>query len=426
VEKSSPELVGISSSRLNRINKLITSYLDANKIPGAISLVARRNKLVHCECYGKMDIDTNKHMQLDTIFRMYSMTKPVTTVAMMMLYEQGYFQLDTPVSAFIPGFKDLEVFKSGTVENYTTVKPQRKMIIADLLSHTSGLTYDFMNTSPVDALYRVAGIQGSHAEGTLQDLVDKLARMPLLFSPGTRWNYSLSSEVVAYLVQTISGIRFDEFVKKYIAQPLEMVDTDFYVPQEKHDRFAANYTHIDLVPANQKAHFSHYLSAGTGADGAPPLILIDNPKTGRFSSPRTFYSGGGGLVATAQDYLNFLQMLLNKGNFKGHQLLSPKTVDLMTTNHLPGDLESLSMPGFSETSLAGIGFGLGFAVMLDPAKAQILGTPGEYNWGGGANTMFLVDPKEELIAMFLTQLLPSTAYAIRREFRVAVYQAIVA
>lgn len=425
MDRVNPELVGISSSRLNCINRLIAAYVDTSKISGAISLVARRNKLVHFECYGNMDIAANKPMRHDTIFRMYSMTKPVTAVAMMMLYEQGHFQLDTPVSVFIPGFKDLEVFESGTVESYKTVKPQREMRIADLLSHTSGLTYDFMNTSPVDALYRASGIQGSHADGTLQDLVDKLSRMPLLFSPGTRWNYSLSSDVVAYLVQTISGIRFDEFVKKYIAQPLEMTDADFYVPQEKHDRFAANYTHIDLVPANQKMHFSQYMSAGRDADLKQPLILIDNPRSGRFSSPRTFHSGGGGLVCTAQDYLNFLQMLLNRGNFKGEQLLSPKTVDLMTANHLPGDLESLNMPGFSETSLAGIGFGLGFGVMLDSVKANILGTSGEYHWGGGANTMFFVDPEEELIAMFLTQLLPSTAYNIRREFRVAVYQAIV-
>ena len=413
MEKNNPEAVGISSSRLNQVNRLVESYINSSKIPGAITLIARRNKVVHFECYGKMDIEANKPMQEDTIFRIYSMTKPVTTVAMMMLYEQGYFQLDTPVSAFIPQFKDLEVFKSGTVENYSTVKPQREMIIADLLSHTSGLSYNFMNTSPVDAMYRAVGIQGSSTPGTLQQLIDKLSRIPLLFSPGSQWCYSLSTEVVGYLVQIISGMRLDEFVKKYIALPLEMTDTNFYVPQEKHDRFAALYTHADLVP--------------TSNDVQPkqPLILIDSPQTGRYSAPRTFLSGGGGLVSTASDYYNFLTMLLNKGNFKGNQLLSPKTVDLMTTNHLPGDIASLCVPGTDKASLAGMGFGLGFAIMLDPTKAHMLGSPGEYNWWGLANTSFFVDPKEELIAMFLTQLHPSTVYNIRKEFRVAVYQAIV-
>jgi CubicO group peptidase (beta-lactamase class C family) len=425
MKKAQPESIGLSSIRLNHINELISSYIESNKIAGAITLVARHNEVAHFECHGKMDLEANKLMREDTIFRMYSMTKSVTSVAMMMLYEQGYFQLDTPVSEFIPEFKNLEVFDSGTVDHFKTVKPERQMTIVDLLCHTSGLTYDFMNASPVDAMYRAAGIQGSHADGTLQDLIIKLAKMPLLFSPGTRWNYSLSSEVVAYLVQTISGERFDKFVKKNIAKPLGMEDTDFYVPKDKQDRFSANYTHIDLIPIDQKKQFSQYVTTKFDSNKEKKLILIDDPKSGRFSSPRTFYSGGGGLVSTASDYLKFAQMLLNKGHFNKKQILSPKTVKLMTTNHLPTDLANLSIPGFSETSQAGIGFGLGFAIMLDPSKANVLGTPGEFGWGGGANTMFFVDPKEELIGILLMQLLPSTAYEIRREFRVAVYQSLI-
>ncbi len=364
-------------------------------------------------------------MRADTLFRIYSMTKPLTSVAMMLLYEQGYFQLDTPVSEFIPEFKNLEVFDGGTIEDFKTIKPKRQMTIVDLLTHTSGLTYDFMNTSPVDALYRKAGIQGSHAEGTLQDLVNKLTKMPLLFSPGTKWNYSLSSEVIAYLIEIISGKKFDEFIKKNITEPLAMFDTDFYVPKNKLDRFSANYTHIDLIPSDQRKQFSHYMTTKSNFEEGKKLILIDDPKLGRFSSPRTFHSGGGGLVSTAMDYLKFSQMLLNKGYFNSEQIISPKTLELMTTNHLPTDLANFSVPGFSETSLSGIGFGLGFAVMLDPAKANILGTPGEFGWGGGANTLFFVDPKEKLISILLMQLLPSTAYQIRREFRVAVYQSLI-
>lgn len=420
-----PESVGLSTDRLNHINELITSYIESSKIAGAITLVSRRNKVAHFQCYGKMNLETNKLMREDTIFRIYSMTKPITSVAMMMLYEQGYFQLDTPVSEFIPEFKYLEVFKSGTADNYKTEKPEREMNIADLLSHTSGLTMDVMNASPVDAMYRSAGIQGSHSNGTLEDLVMKLSKMPLLFSPGTRWNYSLSTEVVAYLVQIISKCRFDEFVKSNITNPLGMVDTDFFVPKEKQDRFSANYTHIDLIPADQKKHFSQYMTADAVISPERKLVLIDDPVSGRFSSPRTFHSGGGGLVSTAADYLKFTQMLINNGEYNDKQILSPKTISLMTANHLPTDLENYSLPGFSETSQAGIGFGLGFAIMLDPAKANILGTPGEYNWGGGASTTFFVDPKEEMIAILLTQLLPSTAYPIRREFKIAVYQAIV-
>lgn len=425
MQKAKPEQVGLLQDQLERIKQLIASYIDARKIPGAITLVARKNKLAHFECAGKMVVEENKLMQAETIFRLYSMTKPITSVAMMMLYEQGHFTLDTPVSDFIPEFKNLEVFATGTRDDYKTTKPTREMNIRDLLSHTSGLTYDFMHTSPVDAMYRAADIQGSHADGTLQELVTKLSKMPLLFSPGTRWNYSLSTEVIAYLVQLISGMRFDEFVKMNIAEPLEMSDTDFYVPKEKQDRFAANYTHIDLIPEDQKKQFSQYMTTKTAIDKTQKLILIDNPKSGRFSSPRTFYSGGGGLVGTVLDYLNFTQMLLNKGRFNDKQLLQPKTVELMTINHLPTDLAHFANPGFSETSLAGIGFGLGFAIMLDPAKAGIPGNPGEYNWGGGANTMFFIDPKEELIAILMTQLLPSTAYPIRKEFREAVYQAII-
>jgi CubicO group peptidase (beta-lactamase class C family) len=409
--------------RLKRIENLMASYVASGKVAGATALIARHDKLVLFSHHGYSNLATKQVMDENTIFRIYSMTKPITSVAMMILYEQGHFQLDTPVSAFIPEFKNLEVFAGGTADDYKTIKPTREMNIADLLAHTSGLTYEFMHASVVDELYRKAGIRGLDFKGTLEDMIKKLAAMPLLFTPGTRWNYSLSTDVLAYLVQIISGCRFDEFVKKHILQPLAMKDTDFYVPPGKQDRFAVSYTHRDLIPELQKLRFAEYIKPCAEVGVEQKLIPIDDPKTGNFSKPPIYYSGGGGLVSTPVDYLNFARMLLNKGSFEKEQILSRKTVELMTVNRLPADLADFAEPGFSETPLAGIGFGLGFAVTLDPVRANILGTADEYTWGGAANTMFFIDPQEEFIAMQFAQLMP-VAYNIRKEFRVAVYQAL--
>ncbi len=394
---TSPEDVGLSGTRLYKIDHLTQRYIDEGKLPGTITLVARQGEIAHFSCQGKMDVEADKAMDEDTIFRIYSMTKPVTSVALMMLYEDGRFQLDRPVSHYIPGFRDLRVHSDSGL-----IATEREMTIRDLLTHTSGLTYGFMHATPVDAMYREQGVEQS---ADLEEMVEKLCDIPLLFSPGTRWSYSVATDVCGYLVQKISDTPFDEFLKEQIFDPLEMVDTGFVVPEEKIHRLAANYER-------------------TPEDG---MRLIDSPESSVYAKPRGLLSGGGGLVSTAQDYFRFAEMLRGGGLYNGVRLLGRKTVELMTMNHLPtgGDLTSMGQAVFSETPYDGIGFGLGFSVMLDPAKAQILGTPGEFAWGGAASTYFFIDPEEEMTVMLLTQLMPSSSYQIRRELRVLAYQSLI-
>jgi CubicO group peptidase (beta-lactamase class C family) len=394
--RTTPEDVGLSGSRLYKIDHLTRRYIDEGKLPGTITYVARKGEVVHLSCQGKMDIEADKDMDDDTIFRIYSMTKPVTSVALMMLYEDGHFQLDCPVSRYIPGFKNLKVHTDNGLAD-----AEREMTIRDLLTHTSGLTYDFHRASAVDEMYRDQRVQQSD---DLEEMVQKLCDIPLLFSPGTRWNYSVSTDVCGYLVQKISDTPFDEFLREQIFEPLEMEDTEFQVPEDKVHRLAANYQR-------------------TSEDG---LELIDPPESSIYLRLRGLKSGGGGLVSTVHDYGKFAHMLLNGGEYEGTRLLGRKTIELMTSNHMPdnGDLASMGQPVFSETPYDGIGFGLGFSVMLDPAKAQILGTPGEFAWGGAASTYFFIDPKEELVVILMTQLRPSSSYPIRRELRVLTYQSL--
>ncbi len=399
--KVTPEDLHLSTPRLVKIDLMTQKYIDEGKLPGTLTLVARYGKIAHFSCQGKMDIEADKAVSEDSIFRIYSMSKPITSVALMMLYEDGHFQLDDPVARFIPSLEEMEVYISGNTEEYKTRPADRQITIRDLLTHTAGFTYGFMRTSVVDALYRDRGVSESN---TLEEMVSKLSHLPLLFTPGSRWSYSVATDVCGYLVELISGERFDRFLQDQIFEPLGMVDTGFTVPEDKIHRFAANYER-------------------TADDG---MQLADSPETSHYTQEVSYLSGGGGLVSTARDYLHFAQMLLNKGEFEGERILGRKTVELMTANHLPdnGDLTSMGQPVFSETPYDGIGFGLGFSVMLDPAKANILGTAGEFAWGGAASTYFWVDPAEELIAILLTQLMPSSSYPIRREFRVLAYQAI--
>lgn len=400
-----PEALGMDGERLARIPRFFQRYVDEAKLPGALTLVSRRGQVVHCETIGSADVEAGTPVATDTLFRIYSMTKPVTSVALMTLYEEGRFQLDDPVSRFIPAFADLAVWADGTPLQYTTTFPAREMTVRDLLTHTSGLTYGFMARHPVDALYRTRGIGGLERVGTLETMVDGLAELPLLFSPGSRWSYSVATDVCGRLVELLSGTTLDRFLAERIFEPLGMVDTGFHVPDDRLERFAACY---------QK-----------GQDGTAQLV--DPPATSSFREPPAFLSGGGGLVSTAGDYHRFAAMLLGRGELDGARILGRKTVELMTMNHLPGggDLTTMGQAVFSETSYAGIGFGLGFSVMLDPATAQVTGTVGEYAWGGAASTMFWVDPAEELIGMMLTQLLPSGCWPIRREMRSLTYQALV-
>jgi CubicO group peptidase (beta-lactamase class C family) len=400
----SPEQVGLSAARLARISGWMKGWVDGGKLPNLVVAVMRKGELAFAEAYGKADVDRNKPVRPDTIYRIYSMTKPLTSTAIMMLYEEGRFQLDNPISKFIPAFANQRVAVGGSRGKIDTVPAERDITFRDLLSHTSGLTYGFMEATNVDALYRSKnGVDFQTATTSLKECVEKLATFPLIAQPGKEWNYSVSTDVLGYLVEVISGQPFEKYLLEKVIKPLGMVDTDFFVPDAKHDRFSANY------------------QAGAGGK----LEVIDDPTKSRYLKPRTVNSGGGGLVSTASDYLRFCKFMLNKGELDGVRLLGRKTVELMTMNHLKGDMADMGMPRWSESTAEGIGFGLGFSVMLDPAKAHIVGTRGEYSWGGAASTTFWCDPVEDMAVVMLTQLMPSTTYPIRRELRVLAYQAIV-
>ncbi|MCB0063529.1 MAG: beta-lactamase family protein [Caldilineaceae bacterium] len=395
-----PEDVGLSRHALERIPAHLNRYVDEGKLPGYLVLVARCGKAAYVHHYGLADVERQQPMTEETIFRIYSMTKPITSVALLQLYEQGHFQLDNPVAAFIPAFKDLQVYVDGEGDAISTKPPDRAVTFRDLFIHTAGFTYGLFNNHPVDQLYREHNVMG----GTLEELIERVASLPLVFTPGSRWNYSVATDVLGYLVEIISGQPLDEYFAEHILGPLGMVDTAFTVPATKGARFAANYG---------------YHEGG--------MRLIDDPTASPYLAAPRMRSGGGGLVSTCADYFRFAQMLLNRGELEGARILGRKTVELMTTNHLPnnGDLSSMGMPVFSETPYDGIGFGLGGSVLLDPAKSQILGSPGEFAWGGAASTAFWIDPVEEQLVIFLTQLMPSSTYPIRRELRVLTYGAIV-
>jgi CubicO group peptidase (beta-lactamase class C family) len=343
------------------------------------------------------------------------MTKPITTVAFMMLVEEGRVALDEPVHKYIPEWRNLGVFQAGTAPAFLTKPPARPMQIVDLLRHTSGLTYGFQQRSNVDAAYREKQIGLVELAGTFDTMIAGLAKIPLEFSPGEAWNYSLSTDVIGYLIGKISGIPFEQFLKERILDPLGMADTDFFVPADKAHRLAACY---NADPAG--------LTSFHAAEKKDGLTLQDDPATSPFLTRPSFISGGGGLCSTAADYLTFCRALLNGGELGGARLIGPKTLKLMTTNHLPGgrDLPEMSRSMFAEATYNGIGFGLGFAVTMDPAKTLIPGSPGEYSWGGVASTAFWIDPLEELITIFMTQVMPSNAYPVRRELRTMVYAAI--
>ena len=402
---ATPESVGMSPPAFDRLEAhLKRRYIDAGRFPGTQVLVYRRGKIVHSAVQGFADVERKVPVKDDTIFRIYSMTKPITSVAFMMLFEEGKVALDEPVHSYIPEWKNLGVFQAGTLPAFLTKPPARPMLVVDLLRHTSGLTYGFQQRSNVDAAYRELKLGEVEKSGSLPSMISDLARLPLEFSPGDAWNYSVATDVIGYLIGQISGMPFEQFLKERIFDPLEMRDTGFFVPPDKAHRLAACYA----------------------ADGRGGMTLQDDPTTSSFLKPPSLISGGGGLCSTAADYLSFCRSLLNGGELAGVRLIGPKTLALMTSNHLPGghDLPALSRSLFSEAAYHGIGFGLGFAVTMSPALTLIPGSAGEFNWGGAATTSFWIDPAEELIAIFMTQVLPSSAYPVRRELRTMVYAAI--
>ena len=398
--------LGFSPERLAKLDRFITEkYLKPGRMPCAQVLIARHGEIVHEFVGGRRDIARDLPCESDTLFRIYSMTKPITSIAFMMLVEEGLVALDDPVHRFIPEWKDLGVFVAGVAGAFQTKPVARPMQMVDLLRHTSGLTYGFQNRTNVDAAYRKLGVGEIGSTISLDDMIAALATLPLEFSPGEAWNYSVSTDVLGYLVGKISGVPFERFVKERIFTPLGMVDTDFQVAAGQEGRFAACYS------ATPKG----------GMD------LQDDPQTSDYLAPPGLVSGGGGLVSTASDYMKFCQMLLNRGEYQGHQLIAPKTLDLMTANHLPDgkDLTQLSRSLFSESTNAGVGFGLGFAVVQDAPRTLVPCSDGEFYWGGAASTAFWIDPAEDLSVVFMTQLLPSSAYPIRRELRTLVYSALV-
>ncbi|MDB5635433.1 MAG: serine hydrolase [Bradyrhizobium sp.] len=402
---ASPESAGMSKAAFERLEAhLKRRYVDAGRFPGTQLLVYRRGKIVHNAMQGFADVERKPPMKDDTIFRLYSMTKPITCVAFMMLVEEGRVALDEPVHKYIPEWKNLGVFQAGTAPAFFSRPPSRPMLIFDLLRHTSGLTYGFQQRSNVDAAYREMKIGEIEKAGTLQSMIEGLAKLPLEFSPGEAWNYSVSTDVIGYLIGKISGKPFEQFLQERIFDPLGMNDTGFFVPAAKAHRLAACYA----------------------ADGKGGMTLQDDPTESSFLSQPSLVSGGGGLCSTTADYLTFCRALLNRGELGGVRLIGPKTLALMTTNHLPGgrDLTEMSRSMYSEATNAGVGFGLGFSVTMNPSQTLIAGSAGEYAWGGAASTAFWIDPAEELIAIFMTQLLPSSSYPVRRELRTMVYAAI--
>jgi CubicO group peptidase (beta-lactamase class C family) len=350
-----------------------------------------------------MSLERGAPMREDAIFRIYSMTKPIASVALMTLYERGAFQLDDAVHKYIPSWRNLRVFEAGNAPTWATRACERPMTVRDLLTHTSGLTYGFMERTNVDRAYRRLEI-GARTR-TLAETIELLAELPLEFSPGTRWNYSVSTDVVGHLVEVLSGRTLDAYLRDELFAPLGMRDPAFFVPAEKRERFATNYSRKP----------------------DKTLRVEDDPANSPYLTPPAYLSGGGGLVSTAADYLRFCSMLANGGELDGARVLGRKTIELMTLNHLPGgqDIASLNVGGqFSQVTYEGVGFGLGFSVTLDLARAQTVGSVGEYAWGGAASTAFWIDPAEELIVIFMTQLMPSGTFNFRGQLKSLVYPAL--
>ncbi|MCZ6828710.1 MAG: serine hydrolase [Gammaproteobacteria bacterium] len=400
-----PAEVGMCEQRLGRIGEhLRAQYIDKGKLTGSLTLVARRGEVCYLQSEGLMDRERDKPMGEDTIFRIYSMSKPITSVALMLLYERGLFSLTDPVHRFIPQWRDLRVFKSGNLPLFMTEPCKQPMTIRDLFMHTAGLTYGFMHATNVDRAYRKLEVQQIRPGYRLQNMIDELAQLPLEFEPGSAWNYSVATDVLGYLVEVISGQPLPEFFQQQIFEPLGMVDTSFEIPADKVDRFASCYER------NLKKE----------------LVLQDDALASDYRE-RSFYSGGGGLLSTIYDYYQFCRMLLNGGELNGQHLLGRKTIEFMTRNHLPGgrDMSAFARGSFSETVYEGMGFGLGFAMKVDPIRNGSLGSVGEYFWGGMASTIFWVDPAEELITIFMTQMMPSGTFNFRGQLQSIIYPALV-
>jgi CubicO group peptidase (beta-lactamase class C family) len=388
-----PKDVGLSAEKLARVKTLVQGAVNKNQTAGVVVLIARRGKVAYWETYGKLNASTGEPMPLDAIFRIHSMSKPITTAAALLLYEEGRFTLDEPVSKYLPEFKGLRVFAG---KNDETVEAKLEMTIRDLMRHTSGLTYGMPNGTTVDKLYIAKGIDGP--ELSLAEMVAALGKLPLQDQPGTRFNYSISTDVLARLIEVLSEKPIDQFLRDRICRPLDMRDTGFMVPEDKLSRFTA----------------THRL----GDDGV--LKVIDDPRTSRYRTRRKYLSGGGGLVSTARDYARFCQMLLNGGQLGGVRLLRPETIKHMTTNQLPAEALPMKLNGFP---LPGMGFGFGVAVRLDTESSRPDAAAGEFGWNGAASTYFWVAPRSGMVVIVLQQVQPYN-FALQLALQLAIYQAI--
>lgn len=411
--------LGFDQARLQRVGAVGRRYVADGKLPFSMVQVARDGRVVYRDDHGLADVEAGRPITDDAIVRIYSMTKPITSIALMQLYEAGEVLLEDPISAFLPDFADLQVWDGGTAEAPRTRPAASIPTVAEVLTHQSGFTYGFMFQHPVDAMYRAVGLGNlTVPDYDLDEGMARLARIPLLFDPGTAWNYSVSTDVVGKLVEVISGRPLDRYLAEEILDPLGMVDTGFHVDDSRAGRFVDNHS-----PAAAIAQLN-----GTAPDGDPAaLVCIDKAERSPYRNPATFLSGGGGMVSTMADYQRFCDMLLNGGELDGQRVIGPRTLAYMTRNHIR-DGRTLNEAGqstFAEVTQRGMGFGLGFSPVLDAAANGCVTNDGEYSWGGAASTAFWIDPVERITVVFLTQLLPSSTYPIRRQLRAAVYQALV-
>jgi CubicO group peptidase (beta-lactamase class C family) len=406
--KIDPDAAGFDASRLASIDDhLRTRYVEPGKIAGCQVVVSRRGQVAHASVLGHADREREVPIADDTVYRIFSMTKPITGVALLTLYEQAKFALSDPVSRYIPEFADLKVRVKGEDGHRHLVDPERPMSVRDAMMHMTGIGYGPPNARlDLESLGTRAPSMRLAGGGTLQTLMERLGGEPLRFHPGSHWLYSWSTDVCARLVEVLSGRRFDEYLQATIFDPLGMVDTGFSVTDDNAGRFAALYRR----------------------NAAKELVLLDDPQTSRYREHPEFLSGGGGLVSTAADYLRFCHMLAGGGEVDGVRVLAPKTVELMRTNHLPGDsdLRRYALPGgYGEVGFDGMGFGLTVAVSKGPAATQSAGSAGEFMWGGAASTIFWIDPVEDVVAVFMTQLIPSGTFNFRGQLKSLVYGALV-
>ncbi len=399
---STQRRLGFCVERLRRIDGFLRDrYIAPGRLPCAHLLITRCGEPVHQSVLGFQSVERRVALPENALFRIYSMTKPITSVALMSLVEDGLVSLDDPLSKHLPEWGAPDVFKSGELGFFATVPAERPVQVIDLLRHTSGLTYGFQHRSGVDAAYRELGVGDVYGKLSLAETVGALARLPLDFNPGEVWTYSIATDVIGYLIETITGETLDRVLRKRVFEPLQMLDTSFVVPADRIGRLTSSYA--------------------MSQNGA--MQLRDDSLSSPCLRAPAFLSGGGGLVATASDYCRFANMLLNHGELGNARILAPKTVQLMTANHLPGgvELSRLARSAFAESNYAGLGFGLGFAVVVNPARTLLPCSMGEFHWGGSASTVFWVDPVEKITVTFMTQLTPSSAHPVRRELRTLIY-----